>query len=72
LAKKCDRFFTRYFDINWVPKRQGWGLLGLSKAAELLQLQESKIPQTTNHLEGFNAALKKKYIDTYVKEQDTL
>jgi len=63
LRKQCEQFFTAYFSAYWIPKRHGWTTGGRQEAADLLQVEPSNIPLTTNHLEGFNSALKKKYIE---------
>ena len=54
--------FFMYFEKTWMPLAMSWSLAGRIAAAEKMGVPLDRVPTTTNHLEGWNSALKASYL----------
>lgn len=56
--------YVSYLRLNWLDKSlwASWSQYGREKAAVVLKRPIDGVIPTTNHLESFNAVLKRKYI----------
>ena len=61
ILKRVSAFFA-YFNKTWMPLSMSWSLAGRIAAAKKIGVPLDRIPTTTNHLEGFNSALKASYL----------
>ncbi|KAI0077030.1 hypothetical protein K474DRAFT_1555911, partial [Panus rudis PR-1116 ss-1] len=63
-AAEAGFAFLNYMSATWMPLEmwRSWSQFGRERAANRLGVPLSKILTTTNHLESFNGALKRKYI----------
>lgn len=63
-AARAGNAFLDYIASTWMPPEmwRSWSQFGWERAAMRLNITLSKILTTTNHLELFNGALKRKYI----------
>ena len=65
ILQRTAVFFT-YFEKTWVPLAMSWSLAGRMVAAEKMGVPLDRVPTTTSHLEGWNAAFKVSYLPQYV------
>ncbi|KAJ3884267.1 hypothetical protein GG344DRAFT_33122, partial [Lentinula edodes] len=68
VASKGGILHLDYIDRYWmpVPMWQSWSESGRIAASTLLKVPVEDVIPTTNHLESFNAILKRKYIRSWL------